>query len=103
MKFPKIRRSTVPIFLLRSIPIFAMARKSREQTNTCQRGSRDFQPSLVKTGRVASGAGVRSPDPYLLRVVEAKNQSLVAGKSGGAECDSDTVMAGKEFLHGRPS
>jgi hypothetical protein len=41
------------------------------------------------TGRVASGAGVRSPDPYPLgRFFEAPNQNLVAGQSGGAECDS---------------
>ena len=58
----------------------------------------------MQPGRVAPGAGVRSPDPYLLgRFFEAPNHNLVAGKSGGAECDSDTVMAGKEFLHGRPS
>src|SRR5262249_26306145 len=31
---------------------------------------------------------VRSPDPALLRVVEAENQALVARQSAHAECDS---------------
>src|SRR6266536_3061381 len=37
-------------------------------------------------GRV--GRGALSRDPYLLRVVEAANHSLVAGQSAEAECDS---------------
>jgi hypothetical protein len=40
-------------------------------------------------GRVAQGAGARSPGPYLLAsFFEAENHTLVAGKSAGAECDS---------------
>jgi hypothetical protein len=34
------------------------------------------------------GRGALSLDPYLLRAVEAANLSLVAGKRGGADCDS---------------
>ncbi len=34
------------------------------------------------------GRGALSRDPYLLRVVEAANPSLVAGQSAEAECDS---------------
>src|SRR5215470_5502510 len=34
------------------------------------------------------GGGVRSPDPYLLRVGEAEDQTLVAGQSAHADCDS---------------
>src|SRR5499425_3165183 len=34
------------------------------------------------------GGGVRSPDPYLLRVGEAEDQPLVAGQSAHADCDS---------------
>ena len=47
------------------------------------------------TGRGSVGAGVRAPGPYLLgsffevgSFFEAKNQNLVAGQSGPAECDS---------------
>jgi hypothetical protein len=36
MKFPKMRRSTLPILRERSMPIRAMARKSREGAGACQ-------------------------------------------------------------------
>src|SRR5215510_1158341 len=54
---------------------------------------RSPRPGLVHEIRTCDraggvGGGVRSPDPYLLRVVEEENLNLVAGQSAPAECDS---------------
>src|SRR5215475_3993612 len=54
---------------------------------------RSPRPGLVHEIRTCDraggvGGGVRSPDPYLLRVVEAANLNLVAGQRALAECDS---------------
>src|SRR5262245_38763376 len=55
---------------------------------------RSPRPGLVHEIRTCDraggvGGGVRSPDPYLLRVVEEENLNLVAGQSAPAEGDSD--------------
>src|SRR5215470_35491 len=44
--------------------------------------------SAISSEAGGSGGGARAPDPYLLRVIEARSYGLVARQSGGAECDS---------------